>query len=74
MQFVTEPKRLDILCQRGIQIANGSCGIKHTALLTAKAEIVLFGSSQFGQCGDGKYGPASTLKANFEVNVALKGK
>lgn len=48
-----------------------SCGIKHTALLTSKNELICFGSNEFGQCGDGRHG---LLKTTFDVNINLKGK
>lgn len=48
-----------------------SCGIKHSALITLKNELICFGSNEFGQCGDGKHG---NLKTSFDVNLQLKGR
>ncbi|CDW80694.1 hect e3 ubiquitin ligase [Stylonychia lemnae] len=53
-QFIISPKRLDILCQKSIQVLKISCGIKHTALINSRSELICFGSNEFGQCGDGR--------------------
>jgi alpha-tubulin suppressor-like RCC1 family protein len=43
-----EPKRLEALCMKGIQITKMACGIKHTALINNKNELICFGSNEFG--------------------------
>jgi len=48
-----------------------SCGIKHTALVNTRNELICFGSNEFGQCGDGKH---DCIKLNFDVNINLKGR
>ena len=50
-----------------------ACGVKHTALITSKSELICFGSNEFGQCGDGKYGK-DLIKKSFEINTSLRGK
>ena len=42
--------------------------------MTSKNELICFGSNEFGQCGDGKYGESGLLKSNFDVNMNLKGR
>ena len=50
-----------------------ACGVKHTALITTKNELICFGSNEFGQCGDGRSGD-DLMKKNFDPNPFLRGK
>ena len=47
-QFLIEPKRLDTLCLKGIQSSKIACGIKFTAILNTKNELICFGNNEFG--------------------------
>lgn len=55
-----------------------SCGLKHSAVLslcpkTGSVHLVSFGSTKYGQCGSGEYGPGK-IKMSFDSNFFLKGK
>ena len=50
-----------------------ACGVKHTALISSKAELVCFGSNEFGQCGDGRCG-TDLIKKTFDINHHLRGR
>lgn len=50
-----------------------ACGVKHTALVTSKNELICFGSNEYGQCGDGKTGK-DLIKRSMDVNPFLRGK
>ena len=50
-----------------------ACGVKHTALITSKGELICFGGNEFGQCGDGKSGP-DLIKRSMDINIYLRGK
>jgi alpha-tubulin suppressor-like RCC1 family protein len=69
-QFITQPKVIEALSQKGPIIAI-SCGIKHSAVVTKRCELICFGSNEFGQCGDGKH---TSMKQTFDINIALKGR
>lgn len=70
-QCITEPSRLEPLCQQGTQVLKVACGVKHTAVVTVNHELICFGSNEYGQCGDGR---ANVMKKNFEVNIHMRGK
>lgn len=50
-----------------------ACGVKHTALVTSKSELICFGSNEYGQCGDGRSG-TDLIKRGLDVNIHLRGK
>jgi regulator of chromosome condensation len=50
-----------------------ACGVKHTALISSKAELVCFGSNEYGQCGDGRCG-TDLIKKTFDINHHLRGR
>lgn len=47
-QCITEPRRLEQLCQQNIQVVKMACGVKHSALITSTSELICFGSNEFG--------------------------
>ena len=71
MQFITEPRRLESFCHKNTQIFKISCGIKHSAVINSRNELICFGSNEYGQCGDGK---SNCIKRGFDVNINLKGR
>jgi alpha-tubulin suppressor-like RCC1 family protein len=64
---------MDQLFFQNTQIMRLACGVKHTALITTKGELICFGSNEYGQCGDGKSAP-DLMKKSFDINIYLRGK
>lgn len=47
------PKRIDFDSMGGHKIKDIACGIRHTLMLTTENEVISFGGTEYGQCGQG---------------------
>ena len=61
---VLRPSPIEYFQEHKIMVKSGSCGVKHSALLTSKQALICFGSNEFGQCADENMG-ALVCKTNF---------